>query len=316
MPFTISKNFHIIHMTDNLKELDAWYYDVFSVHRFMPDSYLPTEVRDASLVLIGTLCVEPLAPSFHVDGWDSMPLGRFQRRFGKRWHSLAWYVPEGLVDLYRDLVAAGVRTYGAGGVKQEGDAPVGALFTHPRDTYTQLEFVTGPRPGGPELRPSQSDPRMKPGWSPEWWARHHPLHIQNFSHATISVNDLRKASDLYTKVMSGRLLHEGEVGVTKTRSAFIAVGEDMVIELAQPLDSSSVVAADMEQNNESLYAATFKVADLAQAEKYLRGKGVDFTANDGTTMLTDPATTHGVVMGFTTWGIPNDTRPDWWDGQQ
>ena len=68
MAFTISKNFHIIHMTDDLKALDAWYYDVFSVQRFMPESYMPTEVRDASLVLIGTLCVEPLAPAFRVEG--------------------------------------------------------------------------------------------------------------------------------------------------------------------------------------------------------------------------------------------------------
>jgi catechol 2,3-dioxygenase-like lactoylglutathione lyase family enzyme len=316
VPFTITKNFHIIHMTDDLKALDAWYYDIFSVRRFMSDSYSPTEVRDASLVLIGTLCVEPLAPAFRVEGWEGMPLGRFYRRLGNRWHSLAWYVPEGIADLYRDLVAAGVRTYGSGGVKQEGDEPLGALFTHPRDTFTQLEFVTGPVPGQPETRPSLSDPRMKPGWSPEWWARHHPLHIQTFSHATIAVNDLTKAVDLYTNVLKGKLLHETEVGVTKTRSAFIAIGEDMVIEFAQPLDSASPVAADIERNNESLYAATFKVADLAAAEVYLRAKGVDFTTNDGTTMLTDPATTHGVVMGFTTWRIPNDTRPDWWDGRE
>ncbi|HEY3941197.1 MAG TPA: VOC family protein [Acidimicrobiales bacterium] len=315
MPFTIGKNFHIIHMTDNLKELDAWYYDIFSVQRFMPDSYLPTEVRDASLVLIGTLCVEPLAPSFRVEGWEGMPLGRFFRRFGKRWHSLAWYVPEGLNDLYHDLVAAGVRTYGSGGVKQEGDEPAGALFTHPRDTFTQLEFVTGPRPGQDELRPSQSDPRLKPGWSPEWWARHHPLHITNFSHATLAVRDLPRALDVYTKVLGGTLLHQVEVPLSGTTSAFVRVGEDMVVELAQPRTDASPVALDIERNNESLYAATFKVADLAAAESYLAEKGVAFAANDGVTMLSDPATTHGVVMGFTTWSIPGDPRPDWWDGR-
>ncbi len=316
MAFTIGKNFHIIHMTDDLKALDAWYYDVFSVQRFMPESYMPTEVRDASLVLIGTLCVEPLAPAFRVEGWEGMPLGRFYRRFHNRWHSLAWYVPEGLTDLYHELVAAGVRAYGPAGVKQEGDELIGALFTHPRDTFTQLEFVTGPRPGQPELRPSQSDPRMKPGWSPEWWARHHPLHIQQFSHATIAVRDLAKAVDLYTTVINGTLLHQADVEVTRTTSAFVAVGEDMVIEFAQPLDASSPLAEDMERNNESLYAATFKVADLGAAEEYLRSKDVKFTVNDGTTMLSDPTTTHGVVMGFSTCTVPGDPRPDWWDGQQ
>ena len=59
MAFKIGKNFHIIHITDDLKALDAWYYDVFSCQRFMPDSYMKSEVRDASLVLIGELCIEP-----------------------------------------------------------------------------------------------------------------------------------------------------------------------------------------------------------------------------------------------------------------
>ncbi|HEY2332344.1 MAG TPA: VOC family protein [Acidimicrobiales bacterium] len=313
MPFTIGKNFHIIHMTDNLKELDAWYYDIFSCQRFMPDSYMPAEVRDASLVLIGNLCVEPLAPSFHVEGWDSMPLGRFQKRFGKRWHSLAWYVPDGFGDLYRGVVKAGVRTYGTGGVKQEADEPVGAVFTHPRDTYTQIEFVPGRRPDQPQARPSMSDPRFRPGWSPDWWARHHPLHLLNFSHATLTVGDVDKARDRYVELFDGRLLHEGEDDLSGTRSAFVAVGEDMVVELAQPLDPSLPIGVDHERNHDSLYSATFKVADLAAAEEYLRRKGVDFTHGDGTTLFTDPATTQGVVMGFTTWSIPGDPRPDWLD---
>ena len=62
MAFRIGKNFHIIHMSDDLRELDGWYYDIFSVQRFMPDSYGAAEVRDASLVLIGDLCIETLAP--------------------------------------------------------------------------------------------------------------------------------------------------------------------------------------------------------------------------------------------------------------
>ena len=103
--FKIGKNFHVIHMTDDLQTLDAWYDDVFSVHRFMKPSYMEAEVRDASLVLIGNLCIEPLAPSFHVEGWDTMPLGRFYSGRGRRWHSIAWYLDsrEGMTDLYHTL---------------------------------------------------------------------------------------------------------------------------------------------------------------------------------------------------------------------
>jgi catechol 2,3-dioxygenase-like lactoylglutathione lyase family enzyme len=308
VPFTIGKNFHIIHMTGDLKALDAWYYDVFSVQRFMPDSYMPAEVRDASLVLVGDLCVETLAPAFHVEGWDNMPLGRFYNRLGSRYHSLAWYVDEGFADLYTDLKAAGVRCYGTGGVTQDGATPQGAVFTHPRDTYTQLEFVPAPDPSTPRGR---RDPRFKPGWSPEWWAEYHPLRLQRFSHTTIATNDVAKARDLYVDVLKGTLLYEGEMAATRSTSAFVLVGEDLVVELAQPLDDESIVAKDIERYHESLFAVTYQVADLAAAEAYLAGKGVGFVVNDGTTLISDPDTTQGCTMGFTTWTIPGDPRPSW-----
>jgi hypothetical protein len=308
MAFKIGKNFHIIHLTDDLKALDAWYYDVFSVQRFMPDSYMRSEVRDASLVLIGELCIEPLAPSFHVDGWDNMPLGRFYNRLGKRFHSFAWHVDEGFNDLYHDLRAAGIRCYGTGGVKQEDDTVHGALFTHPRDTYTQLEFVPAPQADGPK---ALRDPRYQPGWNPVWWADYHPLQIQKFSHSTVSVNDVAKARDLYVDVFKGTLLHEGEVPHHQSQSAFVLVGTDLVVEFAQPLEDSSPVAQDMTRYHESIYSVTYKVRDLVQAEEYLANKGVTFSLNDGTTLLSDPATTHGCVMAFTTSSIPGDPRPDW-----
>src|SRR5690242_20572310 len=105
MGFKIGKNFHIIHMTGELRELDLWYYDLFSVRRFMPESYMPAEKRYASLALLGGLCVEPLAPAFDVEGWDSMPLGRYFNRHGNRFHSMAWYVDEGMSELYDTLKA-------------------------------------------------------------------------------------------------------------------------------------------------------------------------------------------------------------------
>ena len=117
MPFKIGKNFHIIHMTSDLRVLDLWYYDIFSVRRFMPESYMPAEKRDASLVLLGDLCIEPLSPSFGVDGWDRMPLGRFFQMHGDRFHSLAWYVDEDMGDLFEKLRAAGIECRGTAGVR-------------------------------------------------------------------------------------------------------------------------------------------------------------------------------------------------------
>ena len=322
--FAIGKNFHVIHMTDDLQALDAWYDDVFAVHRFMMPGYLEAEKRDASLVLVGDFCIEPLAPSFRVEGWDEKPLGRFYQRLGKRWHSIAWYMEEedGMTELYRSLRDAGVRLYGTGGVPQTGDEPTGALFTHPRDTYTQLEFWVGPRrwDAGPRARVpadqyvdfhAMPDPRFQPGFDPAWWSNHHPLQIVNASHVTLAVRDVEKARDLYVKFFGGQLLHEGPVDVLGSRSAFVAVGHDLVVELATPATPDSVLTADLDRYHESLFAVTFKVRDLDAVRRHLTSKGVGAAVDDGTTLLTDPATTHGVVMGFTTWSIPSDPRRDW-----
>ncbi len=315
--FRIGKNFHVIHMTDDLQALDAFYDDVFSAHRFMPPSYMEAEKRDASLVLIGDFCIEPLAPSFWVDGWADMPLGRFYNRWGRRWHSIAWYVDEGMTELYRALRDAGVRLYGTGGRPQSGDEPTGALFTHPLETGTQLEFVARrPKASGrvdPKAyvsTPRLADPRFEPGFDPGFWSDRHPLGIQKASHVTLAVRDRAAYRDVYRKVLGGRLLHEGPVGLTKTASEFVAVGEDLVVELASPVDPESIVAEDLARHHGGLFAVTFKVKDLAAARQHLVAKGVGVALEDEATLLTDPSTTHGVVLGFTTWSIPGDTRPD------
>ena len=151
MTFRIGKNFHIIHMTGDLKDLDAWYYDLFSVRRLMPDSYMPAEKRDASLVVLGDLCVETLAPAFSVEGWDSMPLGRFYRRFGERYHSLAWYVDEGMQDLYDALRSAGVRCYTTGGVRGGGTGGTSDLV-HPPPRHRRAARVRSDRYGDTDGR--------------------------------------------------------------------------------------------------------------------------------------------------------------------
>lgn len=304
MAFRIGRNFHVIQMTDDFRELDGWYYDIFSVQRYMPDSYGSAEVRDASLVLLGDLCIEPLAPAFRMEGWDDMPLGRYYRRHGRRLHSLAWYVDEGLDDLFHDLIGAGVRCYGTGGVKLDGSESMLALFTHPRDTCTQLEFVDT------KVATMLMDPRFRPDWSPAWWADRHPLHLRKFSHATVTTRDVNLALEVYVGVLKGRLIHEGDVESHGSRSAFVLVG-DVIVELAQPAHESSPLAQDMQRYHESLYSLTYKVADLGVAEEYLARKGVKFSVNNGTVLVSDPTTTQGCVMEFSALDVPGDPRSDW-----
>jgi catechol 2,3-dioxygenase-like lactoylglutathione lyase family enzyme len=313
MTFRIGKNFHIIHMTNDLRELDLWYYDVFSVRRFMPEGYMAAEKRDASLVLLGELCIEPLAPAFRVPGWEDLPLGRFYQQHGKRLHSIAWYVDEGMAELYDALRTAGIECRGTAGARLTGPYVEGPVFTHPRDTLTQLEFIPAPNaPGGPALL---RDPRYDAGWRPSWWADYHPLQIQKVSHVTVSTFSLAKALEVYLDVLGGRLLYETVDEALNARSAFVLVGEDLVIELAEPVGDGPL-RDDMERSHDGIYAVTFKVRDLDDARHHLERKGVKATWSSDDAFATDPGTSHGVALGFTTWELPDDPRPDWTEGPE
>ena len=310
--FEIGKNFHIIHMTDDLEALDSWYDDVFGVERFMDHQFSDVLKRYGSLVLIGDLCIETMSPSFDVEGWDNVAIGRFWRRFGNRWHSIAWYTQtaEDMPELYARLVADGVRIYTGTGAPSQDAMPPGAVFTHPRDTITQLEFVPPPRPNG-----FLADPRFTAGFDPARWATGHPLQVLKSSHVTLTVTDLDESRDVYLKTLGGTLLYEAEMPLQGTRSAFAAVGSDLVIELAQPLDDSTPVGADLARRGPSLYSVSLRVRDLPEAERYLAGKGFRFPVVDDEFLFSDPASSQDVVFGFTTWDIPGDSRSAW-DGSE
>jgi len=307
--FTIGKNFHIIHMSDDLTTLDAWYDDVFAVDRWMDHQFSDGLKRYGSLVQVGDLCIEPMAPSLDVEGWEQAPVGRFFRRFGQRWHSIAWYVPtkDDFAEVYRTLRANDVRILGGLGDRSDDQPPPGAMFTHPRDTITQLEFIVQPPPGG---MGGNVDPRFTDSFQASRWTEH-PLGITKSSHVTLTVRDQERGKRIYGEILGGTLLHEGEQSITGTQSSFLSVGEDLVIELATPADDTSAIGADVVSNGEGIYAVSYQVKDLEATERYLATKGIKASVNDGTTLLTDPATTMGVVMGFTTWEIPNDPRPRW-----
>lgn len=156
------------------------------------------------------------------------------------------------------------------------------------------------------------DPRYMPGWSASWWADVHPLQIQKVSHITLSTYDLDKAKELYIGVLGGTLLLERENEVIAARSAFVLVGEDLVLELAEPLGEGPL-KADMARFHHGLHALVFKIRDVDDARRDLARKRVRFSFVHDTALVSDPATTQGCAMAFTTWEIPGDPRSDWTD---
>ena len=135
--FTIGRNFHAIHMTDDLAALDAWYEDVFGdpVVRARTTTR-PSCTGTRRWSSSGELCMEPMQPAFEDTKWNKGPIGRYYERSGISWHSIAWYVDdvEGLTELRDGLEAADVELLAllGGKLEHDQDAPEDRpIFTHP-----------------------------------------------------------------------------------------------------------------------------------------------------------------------------------------
>jgi hypothetical protein len=90
--FKIGKLFHLTHVVSDLAAVDKWYDDVFGVTRFYR-GYEKMAGRDASLIAIGEVIMEPMMPARVA--YLLNPSGKkFHDRFGEHFHSIAWYVDD------------------------------------------------------------------------------------------------------------------------------------------------------------------------------------------------------------------------------
>jgi catechol 2,3-dioxygenase-like lactoylglutathione lyase family enzyme len=294
--FKIGKLFHLTHVVSDLDAADTWYDEVFSACRFYR-AYMKAAVREASLLTIGDCVMEPVQLA-RVPGAEQSPIGKFYARFGQRFHSIAWYV-DSVEDTFAALSKHNIRLYDlVGKVVTEPQGKL-AVWTHPKDTHALLEFAV--------IEKFTIDARLQPSWSAAFWRDQHPLGIERASHITVLVRDLREGRALYQDILGGKLLHEEETPGQK-RSAFFAVGEDTVVEVAQPLSAASPEGRDMEQAGEGIYSVTFKTKDLKQVADFLQSKKQSIELQGPDSLVLNRDDTFGMVIGFTQRQIPNDPR--------
>jgi catechol 2,3-dioxygenase-like lactoylglutathione lyase family enzyme len=204
-----------------------------------------------------------------------------------------------VAELWERLRARGVRIVGDGGGTLAAP-PQGAIFTHPRDTGGLLEFMQAPTDG------DFFDARLRPGWSSAFWRDEHPLGIERCSHLTLVVRDLERARALWVDAFEGRPFLERESRAHGTRNLFVAVGDEVVVELAQPVADGSA-GRELAGNGEILHAVCFRVRDLARAEKFLRELGMEVGNADGELEL-GPEQAQGARYRFTQAALPGDPR--------
>jgi len=293
--FKIGKLFHLTHVVDDLEAVDKWYDDVFSVTRFY-NGYEELAGRNASLIAIGDVIMEPMMPA-RVEPLKNPSVKKFHDRFGQHFHSIAWYVDD-VEAISARLNEKSLRLYNIVGKPVAPPYKTAAIWTHPRQTHGQLEFALS----GDYI----ADPRLVSDWSNDPW-RQHPLGIERASHIGVVVRDLSAAKRLYCDVLGETLIHEEQVGGRK-HSAFVAVGEDTIVELIQPLSPTSPEGRELEQNGEGIYSLIFKTADLGQAQAFLKSKQQLPEEDDADTIILGPDQAFGMVVGFTQRMLPNDPR--------
>ena|SRR5579863_604911 len=294
--FRIGREFHLLHVVSDLNAVDEWYDRVFSVRRFVRN-YMKAAMRKASLVLIGDFVMEPAQP-VQSPGWEKSALGKFYGRYGQHFHSIAWYVDD-LRETSIELSKHKIRMFDMVGNAVTEAVRGDAVWTHPQDTHAAFEFAIAPR--------FFIDPRLQPGWSIEFPRDQHPLGIERASHITVLFKNLNDARGIYEEAMGGKLIHQEDLPQRK-RSLFFAVGEDTVIEAAQPLSPSSPEGQDLERAGEGIFSVTFKTKDLNRAAAHLRSHNQRVEFDGANTLVINRDDAFGMVLGFTERQIPNDPR--------
>jgi len=293
--FTIGKEFHLLHVVNDLDAVDEWYDRIFAVRRFVRN-YMRAAKRKASLVLIGDFVMEPAQP-VRTEGWEKSALGKFYNRYGQRFHSIAWYVND-LQQTATELNRRKIRMFDMVGNAVTEAVKGDAVWTHPQDTHAAFEFAVAPR--------FFIDPRLQPGWTIAFHRDQHPLGIERASHLTVLFRNLDDARGIYQDALGGRLIHQENAD--RKRSLFFAVGEDSIVEAVQPRSASSPEGKDLEQAGEGIFSVTFKSRNLARAASHLREHNQRIEEAGAAQFFINREDAFGMVIGFTDRAIPGDPR--------
>ncbi|WP_292991683.1 hypothetical protein [Mycobacterium sp.] len=291
----IGKQWHVNHVVDDYSGATDWYRSVFGAKEIFTDEWLDAEKRWASMVAIGDLAVDVMQPT--PEG-AHLPLGKFLSRFGPHLHAAAYFVDSPPAEVYDALTEVGVRCFGLAGSGRDAMAaqPMSPVFTHPKDTAGQLEFMpfTEVRPGPLGVPGKWDDPRFRPGWTVRDW-NHHPAAITGWRIGVV-VDDLDRATTIYRTLGACVLSDDDDVAGSLRRR--ISFGANTIVELIKPTSDDSIAAKDLADNGEIIHSCIFETSAIASAESHLNDCGVVLAERLDGRLIADPKSCHGAVTEF------------------
>ncbi|HEX5587088.1 MAG TPA: VOC family protein [Acidimicrobiia bacterium] len=292
--FRIGKLFHLTPLVESLADAELFFDSVFSPHCMMRN-YSPHWNRDAAIYIIGGASIEPMECYGPREGEaQGSSWYRYVQKNGPRVHNTAFYVenPDALAARFAEV---GVRT-------TDGGAP-GTVFAHPKDTPGMLEFST-------DTYWRNVDPRFSPHWeafAADFWSRH-PLGVQRMSHITTVVHDAEAAQKFFVDVLEAVALPTQPATIDSVEATYVLVGDDTVMELAQPRDTSSTLAATLDTVGQVVTGVTFTVSDVERAGTFLDRTPASVLTTSDHDIVIDPASTWNTEFRFTDRELVGDPR--------
>ncbi|WP_216895372.1 VOC family protein [Nocardia alni] len=148
---------------------------------------------------------------------------------------LGWYTDDA-VELFHRLAAAGIRAHDQQGNPITDAAPPRSSFasdvrfTEPADTGIRYEFQeTGKRHWAKYGQ--EADPRLRADWAGPVPDPADPLGLHYTSHHTVLTRDPARVLRLYTELLDGEIIGEGDNAELGAASTFVRLG-DTVLEIA------------------------------------------------------------------------------------
>jgi catechol 2,3-dioxygenase-like lactoylglutathione lyase family enzyme len=295
--FRVGKLFHLTPLVDSFADAEYFFTSLFAPMAIMRN-YAEHWHRHGAIYVIADTAIEPMQPLPPRDGEEATSWFRYMDKYGPHVHNIAFYA-ENIPALTRRLQDAGVRTTNGGGVDT-------TVFAHPKDTPGMLEFSESGDYGW-----YRRDPRFSaywPAFRDDFWPTRQGLGIERLSHITVVVNNCADAARFYRDVLDAVPLPEQDATVDGAESAFVMVGEDTVLELAQPCDESSLVANELRTVGQCVTTVTFTVRDVGAAEEHLRFHGAPIATADERLVTLDRTRTWNMDYRFTDVALTGDPR--------
>ena len=126
--------------------------------------------------------------------------------------------------------------------------------------------------------------------------------VKKLDHVGIVVKDLNESIPLYESILGTEPVSVKDVPTQNVRAAFFEVGNGVVVELIEPLDSNSGVARFLERRGQGVHHICFEVDEVDKELKALADKGFDLIDRQGRNDITGrigfihPRATCGVLI--------------------